>query len=110
MARKPQSESSSTSSKYHTSPVKDKNDEEDKKSSNVGVSPSILKRIKRRGSGSTTTAPEGSSLNHYPENLHDSLDSLEQQYPKSLRSQFGYKSNECVSSIFKIWLNSCYNN
>ena len=79
-----------------SSTKKDKNliqhivNDEDKKSNKNGTSPSILKRvnIKRRTSGSSTTAPEGSSLNHYPE--HESLGSIENQYPRSLRSQFGY--------------------
>ena len=85
--------SSETSSITHTdSKSHDKEDDDDayKKSTEVGPSPSILKRTKRRVSGSSTTAPEGSSLNHYPEkDIHDSLGSIENQYPRSLRSQFG---------------------
>ena len=100
--KKPPSESSSLSSIEPNSAKKDRktslHKEDDKKSTH---SPSILKRVKRRrASGSTTTAPEGSSLNHYPENLHhQSLGSIENQYPKSIKSQFGYVLD------YTIWVN-----
>ena len=87
--KRPSSETSSLSHIDNNSQDKEKDDDAYKKSTDVGPSPSILKRTKRRASGSSTTAPEGSSLNHYPENVHDSLGSIENQYPRSLRSQFG---------------------
>ena len=103
--KKPPSETSSLSSNEPNSAQKDRktslHKEDDKKSTH---SPSILKRVKRRrASGSTTTAPDGSSLNHYPENLHhQSLGSIENQYPKSIKSQFGY------SFDYTIWINILY--
>ena len=103
--KKPPSETSSLSSNEPNSAQKDRktslHKEDDKKSTH---SPSILKRVKRRrASGSTTTAPEGSSLNHYPENLHhQSLGSIENQYPKSIKSQFGYGFD------YTIWINIVY--
>ena len=103
--KKPPSETSSLSSNEANSAQKDRktslHKEDDKKSTH---SPSILKRVKRRrASGSTTTAPDGSSLNHYPENLHhQSLGSIENQYPKSIKSQFGYGFD------YTIWINIVY--
>ena len=103
--KKPPSETSSLSSNEPNSAQKDRktslHKEDDKKSTH---SPSILKRVKRRrASGSTTTAPDGSSLNHYPENLHhQSLGSIENQYPKSIKSQFGYGFD------YTIWINILY--
>merc|ERR1719270_2677595 len=88
--KRPSSETSSLSHIDKDSQDIEKDDDAYKKSTDVGPSPSILKRTKRRASGSSTTAPEGSSLNHYPENVHGSLGSIENQYPRSIRSQFGY--------------------